>query len=126
MIPKTGECNPRCGMLTTPEGYSADYMTPVTGLAQVPETGLEYATMETVIAYLVRQLRASGPKQWPGIVESINETLPEDKRIGVSLLRKIAYNDRDNPGVQTVQPLLDYFAARGRGDQAQIESKAAN
>ena len=29
--------------------------------------------------------------------------------VAKTLPRKLAYGDRENPGVQTVQPLLDYF-----------------
>lgn len=35
-----------------------------------------------------------------------------------SLPRKIAYGDRPNPGVQTIQPLLDYFRALDRAAAA--------
>lgn len=33
-------------------------------------------------------------------------------------MRKLAYGDRDNPGVKSVQPLLDYFQAVDRGERA--------
>lgn len=64
--------------------------------------------METIIDFLKRRLREAGPGRWEAIASSagIAKTLP----------RKIAYDDRDNPGVQTVQPLLDYFAAVDRGE----------
>jgi hypothetical protein len=74
--------------------------------------------MEPVIDYLKRKLRESGHANWPVIVEAVNEALPADRHVGLALLRKIAYGDRDNPGVQTVQPLLDYFGALDRGADA--------
>lgn len=73
--------------------------------------------MEPVIDYLKRKLREAGAANWPAIADVVNEGLPEDRRIGLALLRKIAYGDRDNPGVQTVQPLLDYFGAIDRGER---------
>lgn len=32
-------------------------------------------------------------------------------------MRKLAYGDRENPGVKNVQPLLDYFQAVDRGER---------
>lgn len=57
--------------------------------------------MEPVIDYLKRKLREAGPSKWDAIAAEcgVAKTLP----------RKLAYGDRDNPGIQTVQPLLDYF-----------------
>lgn len=65
--------------------------------------------MEPIIDYLKRKLRDAGPARWEAIATEcgIAKTLP----------RKIAYDDRDNPGVQTVQPLLDYFQAVERGER---------
>lgn len=73
--------------------------------------------METIIEYLKRSLKDATPRRWPGIVAAINEGLPEPEHIGEPLLRKIAYGDRDNPGVKTVQPVLDYFQSIARGDR---------
>lgn len=55
------------------------------------------------MGYLKRRLQAAGPTQWPEIVRATG--------VAKSLPRKIAYNDRINPGVQKVQPLIDYFQA---------------
>lgn len=57
--------------------------------------------MESIIDYLKRNLRDAGPARWDAIAAEcgIARTLP----------RKIAYDDRDNPGVQTIQPLIDFF-----------------
>ncbi|WP_183027670.1 hypothetical protein [Variovorax sp. UMC13] len=64
--------------------------------------------MEPIIDFLKRRLREVGPSRWEAVAlaAGIAKTLP----------RKIAYEDRGNPGVQTVQPLLDYFNALDRGE----------
>jgi hypothetical protein len=71
--------------------------------------------METIIDYLKRKLLEVGAAHWEAIaIESgVAKTLP----------RKIAYADRENPGVQTVQPLLDYFNAVDRGEKS-VPAKA--
>ena len=58
--------------------------------------------------YLQRRLRESGAATWERIAE----------RAGVSprLPAKIAYGDRDNPRIGTIQPLLDFFDAVDRGE----------
>lgn len=65
--------------------------------------------MEPVLDELKRRLRAAGPGCWEPIAAAsgVAKTLP----------RKLVYGDRLNPGVQTIQPLLDYFAAVDRGEQ---------
>lgn len=64
--------------------------------------------MEPIIDYLKRKLKDAGPTRWEAIAAicGVAKTLP----------RKIAYDDRDNPGVQTIQPLLDFFLAVDRGE----------
>lgn len=57
--------------------------------------------MEAIIDYLKRNLRAAGCANLEAIAKAAG--------VAKSLPRKIAYNNRKNPGVQTVQPLLDYF-----------------
>ncbi|OUM00550.1 hypothetical protein [Variovorax sp. JS1663] len=75
--------------------------------------------MESIIDYLKRKLREAGAGRWEAIAVEcgVAKTLP----------RKIAYDDRDNPGVQTIQPLLDYFGAVERGEKElpDLEQKAA-
>lgn len=58
--------------------------------------------MEPIIQFLRRRLRDAGPARWQAIAQQtgVAKTLP----------RKIAYSDRENPGVNTIQPLLDFFA----------------
>lgn len=73
--------------------------------------------MESIIDYLKRKLRDAGAQRWEAIAAEcgVAKTLP----------RKIAYEDRDNPGVQTVQPLLDYFGAIERGEKSLPEIEQA-
>lgn len=61
------------------------------------------------MTYLKRHLREAGSSRWEAIAAEAGcaKTLP----------RKIAFNDRDNPGVQTIQPLLDFFDAVERGEK---------
>ena len=73
--------------------------------------------METIIDYLKRKIRAAGSARWEAIADSINEGRAEDERVSVHLLRKIAYDDRQNPGVAKIQPLLDFFGAVDRGER---------
>lgn len=64
--------------------------------------------MEPIIDYLKRRLRDAGPARWEAIATTAN--------VAKTLPRKIAYGDRENPGVATVQPLIDFFAAVDRGE----------
>jgi transcriptional regulator with XRE-family HTH domain len=64
--------------------------------------------METVIDYLKRRLREAGPRRWPEIAAAAG--------VSPRLPAKIVYGERDNPRIQTIQPLLDYFAALDRGE----------
>lgn len=64
--------------------------------------------METVLGYLTRQLRAAGPRRWEAIADAVG--------VSRSLPAKLVYGNRENPRVQTIQPLLDYFAAVERGE----------
>lgn len=66
--------------------------------------------MEPIIDYLKRRLREAGPPRW--------ESIASEAGVAKSLPRKIVYGDRMNPGVQTVQPLITYFAAVDRGERA--------
>lgn len=72
--------------------------------------------MEPIIDYLKRKLKESGPKRWTAIASAVSAQLPDGDKFSEHLLRKIAYGDRENPGVATIQPLLDYFGAIDRGE----------
>ena len=75
--------------------------------------------MESIIDYLKRRLREAGPGRW--------EAIAQEAGVAKTLPRKIAYDDRDNPGVATIQPLLDFFSAvdRGERDMPQTSPKPA-
>jgi len=72
--------------------------------------------MESIIEKLKRQLRLAGAPRWEAIAFEcgVAKTLP----------RKIAYEDRENPGVMTVQPLIDFFAQVERGERVLPEPMA--
>lgn len=66
--------------------------------------------MESIIEYLKRKLREVGPARW--------ELIADQAGVAKTLPRKLAYDStRENPGVQTIQPLIDYFNAVERGEQ---------
>jgi hypothetical protein len=65
--------------------------------------------MEPIIDYLKRKLKEAGSARW--------EVIAQAAGVAKSLPRKLAYADRENPGVNTVQPLLDYFLAVERGEK---------
>lgn len=65
--------------------------------------------MESIIEYLKRKLREVGASRW--------ELIAEEAGVAKTLPRKIAYDDRDNPRVETIQPLLDYFGQVERGER---------
>lgn len=69
--------------------------------------------------YLKRKLREAGPARW--------EAIAAEAGVAKTLPRKIAYDDRENPGVATIQPLLDYFSQVERGERElpQVEKRAA-
>jgi hypothetical protein len=82
--------------------------------------------METIMDFLVRNLKEAGAKRWVAIASQINSDHGGDKPIvGEPLLRKIAYGDRSNPGVETVQPIVDYFHQIERGERCLPDSEAA-
>lgn len=74
--------------------------------------------MESIMAYLKRRLREAGPPRWEAVAAAtgVAKTLP----------RKIAYGDRENPGVETVQPLVDLFQAIDRGERELPEPLVAD
>ena len=70
--------------------------------------------MEPILDYLKRNLRDAGPKRWPAIAAQVST---DEAPISEHLLRKLAYGDRDNPRLDKVQPLLDFFHAVDRGER---------
>lgn len=60
------------------------------------------------MAYLQGQLKHAGPRRWGAIADLTG--------VKESLMRKLAYGDRDNPGIAKVQPLLTYFRQVERGE----------
>jgi hypothetical protein len=73
--------------------------------------------MEPIMEYLKRKLREAGASRW--------EAIASEARVAKTLPRKIAYDDRDNPGVATIQPLLDYFGEVDRGERELPEPQKA-
>lgn len=66
---------------------------------------------EDLLAFVKRRLRADGPKKWPEVAQETGR--------GVALLRKIAYGDRKNTKLDTIQPVVTYY-------QSRPESRAPN
>lgn len=54
-----------------------------------------------LLAFVRAGLKAAGPKAWPGIAEATGKP--------VSTLRKIAYGDRRNPRLDTIQPIANHL-----------------
>jgi predicted transcriptional regulator len=69
---------------------------------------------EPITDYLKRRLKEAGAARFDAIADQTGVT--------GSFIRKFAYGSRENPRVQTVQPLIDFFAAVDRGE---IELPAA-
>lgn len=75
--------------------------------------------IESITEYLKRRLRDAGAARFEVIAARATALagLPEEESVRVSFIRKFVYGSRENPRVQTIQPLLDYFAAVDRGDE---------
>jgi transcriptional regulator with XRE-family HTH domain len=69
------------------------------------------AEAESITDYLKRRLREAGASKFDEIAEEAGVT--------ASFIRKFVYGSRENPRVQTIQPLLDYFAAVDQGAPTQ-------
>jgi hypothetical protein len=78
------------------------------GLQNDPDTD-KLSIMEPVLDYLKRHLAVAGTRRFPAIAA--------EACVSRSLLFKIAGGFRDNPRIQTVQPLLDYFHEIDRGER---------
>lgn len=57
---------------------------------------------EPICDYLKRRLKAAGAAQYDEIAAATG--------VAPSFIRKFVYGSRENPRVQTIQPLLDHFA----------------
>ena len=57
---------------------------------------------EHVLDSLRRKLKQVPPSEW--------ERIANEAGVAKTLPRKIAYGDRLNPGVNTIQPLIDWFS----------------
>lgn len=65
-------------------------------------------TIEPIADHLKRRLREAGAARF--------EAISEHTGVALSFIRKFVYGSRENPRVQTIQPLLDFFAAVDRGE----------
>ncbi len=61
---------------------------------------------QSITDYLKRRLREVGAAKF--------EEIARETGVTVSFVRKFVYGSRENPRVGTIQPLLDYFAAKDR------------
>ena len=61
-------------------------------------------THEPILVLLRRNLRSVPPAEW--------ERIAAEAGVAKTLPRKIVYGDRQNPGVNTIQPLVDWFNQR--------------
>lgn len=62
--------------------------------------------MSSILQPVIDRLRAAGPGAW--------ERIAVEAGVAKTLPRKLVYGDRENPGVLTIQPLVDYFAAEDK------------
>jgi hypothetical protein len=60
-----------------------------------------------ILNHIKSRLRLAGRRRWGGIADATG--------IPYHSLRKLAYNDMPNPGLSTVQPLIDFFEAVDAG-----------
>lgn len=66
-------------------------------------------TVEPITDYLRRSLREAGASRF--------EAIARETGVASSFIRKFVYGSRENPRVQTIQPLLDLFQAVDRGER---------
>ena len=66
--------------------------------------------VETILELLKRRLNEAGSARWTRIAHEAG--------VAESLPRKIAWDkERENPRVQTIQPLIDYFKQIDSGER---------
>ena len=77
--------------------------------------------VESITEYLKRRLREAGASRFEVIADEATALagipLDAEDRVYASFIRKFVYGSRENPRVQTIQPLIDYFAAVDRGER---------
>lgn len=73
--------------------------------------------VESITDYLKRRLRDAGAARF--------EAIAEEAGVADSFIRKFVYGGRENPRIQTIQPLLDYFASVDRGERELPASEKA-
>lgn len=64
--------------------------------------------IEPITIYLKRKLKDAGAARFDAIADAAG--------VNGSFIRKFFYGSRENPRVQTIQPLIDYFKAVERGE----------
>lgn len=64
--------------------------------------------LEPIADQLKRRLKEAGPSRFDAIAARTG--------VALSFIRKFVYGSRENPRVQTIQPLLDFFAAVDAGE----------
>lgn len=84
--------------------------------------------IESITEYLKRRLREAGAARFEAIADEATlltgQGLESEDRVHASFIRKFVYGARENPRIQTIQPLLDYFSAIDRGER-QLPDAAA-
>lgn len=65
-------------------------------------------TIEPIADHLKRRLREAGASRF--------EAIAEHTGVALSFIRKFVYGSRENPRIQTVQPLLDFFVSVDAGE----------
>ena len=65
--------------------------------------------VEPITEFLKRRLREAGAARFDAIAA--------DAGVTPSFIRKFVYGSRENPRIQTIQPLVDLFLAVDRGDR---------
>lgn len=85
--------------------------------------------IEPITEFLKRRLREAGASRFDAIADEATllagMSLDSPQRVHASFIRKLVYGSRENPRVQTIQPLLDFFAAIDRGERDLPEPQAA-
>ena len=64
--------------------------------------------VEPISDHLKRRLREAGASRF--------EAIALHTGVAVSFIRKFVYGARENPRIQTIQPLIDFFGAVDRGE----------